>query len=468
MDHEKPKRGTRPAGGPLDGATLTWGLVGHRWVLAPRVRAQLERRRGGARRIPDPVLRGAALGALEGRRANAEAVAVFALLAPRRRRAAALRAIVSLQVAVDYLDALEEAGADVGGRPADGGYLTALERESRETAASLPSYGRVSPLVTRAVERCKGGQRRTHAAAASGDPAALRAWAEGLGKVAEPRIRLSSPPAGKVEDGVPAGEGYLWWEVAAGASSSVAAHALIAAAADPRTSAAEAEAIDAAYFPPVGALTVLLDDLVDRAADAAAGEHNHIAYYGGEEAAAERLALLVLRARAAIAPLRRRPLHAAILAGVVGFYAAALPARRARCWRRPGPPPGRSPCSRGAPEMAEPPARHVAIITDGNGRWARARGLSVGDGHRAGAETVRKRLHDAAEWGIAELTVYAFSTENWQRSPEEVRGLVDLLASTSIASRPSCTPRACGCASSAAGACPCRPLWRNASIGRKS
>jgi undecaprenyl diphosphate synthase len=72
--------------------------------------------------------------------------------------------------------------------------------------------------------------------------------------------------------------------------------------------------------------------------------------------------------------------------------------------------------------------RHVAIITDGNGRWAQARNLPVGEGHRAGAETVRARLRDAVEFGIEELTIYAFSTENWERSSDEVRGLLALLA----------------------------------------
>jgi undecaprenyl diphosphate synthase len=71
---------------------------------------------------------------------------------------------------------------------------------------------------------------------------------------------------------------------------------------------------------------------------------------------------------------------------------------------------------------------YVAIITDGNGRWAKARGLSVADGHRAGAENVRARLRDAVELGIRELTVYAFSTENWSRSPAEVKSLIDLIA----------------------------------------
>jgi undecaprenyl diphosphate synthase len=76
----------------------------------------------------------------------------------------------------------------------------------------------------------------------------------------------------------------------------------------------------------------------------------------------------------------------------------------------------------------DPSPRYVAIITDGNGRWAKRRGLPVSAGHRAGAEAVRARLRDAAELGVRELTVYAFSTENWSRPPEEVRGLIELLA----------------------------------------
>ncbi|HZO06408.1 MAG TPA: polyprenyl diphosphate synthase [Solirubrobacterales bacterium] len=68
--------------------------------------------------------------------------------------------------------------------------------------------------------------------------------------------------------------------------------------------------------------------------------------------------------------------------------------------------------------------RYVAIITDGNGRWAQQRGLPVIEGHRAGADVVKARLRDAAELGIEELTVFSFSTENWSRSEEEVGGLM--------------------------------------------
>jgi undecaprenyl diphosphate synthase len=73
-------------------------------------------------------------------------------------------------------------------------------------------------------------------------------------------------------------------------------------------------------------------------------------------------------------------------------------------------------------------ARYVAIITDGNGRWARARGLPINDGHSAGADTVKARLRDAAELGVEEFTVYSFSTENWSRPAEEVRGLMEMFS----------------------------------------
>jgi len=69
-------------------------------------------------------------------------------------------------------------------------------------------------------------------------------------------------------------------------------------------------------------------------------------------------------------------------------------------------------------------ARYVAIITDGNGRWAQQRGLPVAEGHRAGADVVKARLRDAVELGVEELTVFSFSTENWVRPAEEVEGLM--------------------------------------------
>jgi undecaprenyl diphosphate synthase len=71
--------------------------------------------------------------------------------------------------------------------------------------------------------------------------------------------------------------------------------------------------------------------------------------------------------------------------------------------------------------------RHVAIIMDGNGRWAAARGLPRGEGHRRGVEALRRTVRAAGELGIDILTIFAFSSENWSRPPTEIRDLLGLL-----------------------------------------
>ena len=298
-------------------------------VLRP-ARHELRRWQIEARSIPDPVLRRHALAALEEKGLNVEAVAVFATLAPRASRRAALGAIAALQIAIDYIDSLgeEEAPAALedglqlhralaaavtpGAGPVDwyrfhpqgddGGYLSRLVAACQLRLRSLPSQEAVLPLAQRAAARCGEGQSHTHDAARGGDE--LEGWA-----------RRQGGPAG-----------YEWWEVAAGASSSVAVHALIAAAAAPGSTAEQAALIEAAYFPSIGALTVLLDDLIDLDADRAAGEHNYIAYYPSGEAAADRLAAISAEASAATAQLPDPRRHAAILAGVAGFYLSAAEA----------------------------------------------------------------------------------------------------------------------------------------------
>jgi len=70
---------------------------------------------------------------------------------------------------------------------------------------------------------------------------------------------------------------------------------------------------------------------------------------------------------------------------------------------------------------------HLAVIMDGNGRWAKARGLPRVAGHRAGVENLRRMLRACSEFGIKILTIYAFSTENWGRPPAEVSGLMNIL-----------------------------------------
>jgi undecaprenyl diphosphate synthase len=81
-------------------------------------------------------------------------------------------------------------------------------------------------------------------------------------------------------------------------------------------------------------------------------------------------------------------------------------------------------------------AKYVAIITDGNGRWAQRRGLPVIEGHRAGADVVKARLRDAVDLGVEELTVFSFSTENWSRSEEEVNGLMAMMGERILGETP--------------------------------
>jgi undecaprenyl diphosphate synthase len=75
-------------------------------------------------------------------------------------------------------------------------------------------------------------------------------------------------------------------------------------------------------------------------------------------------------------------------------------------------------------------ARNVAIIMDGSGRWAERRGVSIAEGHRAGARAVRRTVEAAIDLGLESLAVYAFSTENWTRPPDEVEALMEILAET--------------------------------------
>jgi undecaprenyl diphosphate synthase len=81
-------------------------------------------------------------------------------------------------------------------------------------------------------------------------------------------------------------------------------------------------------------------------------------------------------------------------------------------------------------------AAYVAIIMDGNGRWAQQRGVPVSEGHKAGADTVKARLRDAVELGVRELTIYSFSTENWSRPRDEVDALMALFSARIIDETP--------------------------------
>ena len=90
-----------------------------------------------------------------------------------------------------------------------------------------------------------------------------------------------------------------------------------------------------------------------------------------------------------------------------------------------------SPASDLEHDLADSPvARSVAIIMDGNGRWAERRGLPVAEGHRAGTKALRRTVEGAIDLSVDSLAVYAFSTENWARSPDEVAALMEIFTET--------------------------------------
>ena len=142
--------------------------------------------------------------------------------------------------------------------------------------------------------------------------------------------------------------------------------------------------------------------------------------------------------------------------------AAGSPDRRAA--HRPrtadaGPADPRRPAGRPADRIVplEESPRHVAIIMDGNRRWARARGLAELEGHAAGVEAIRGILRHAVRRGVPVLTLYAFSRENWARSDDEVTGLFGLLEAAIRSETDGAPPRRASGSGSSAGSTSCRP-----------
>jgi tetraprenyl-beta-curcumene synthase len=163
--------------------------------------------------------------------------------------------------------------------------------------------------------------------------------------------------------------GYLWWELAAGAISSVGVYALLAAAAQPDCTSAEAARIDAAYFPSMCALSTLLDSLVDRERDVRSGELSFVGYYPSRAAAIARLRQLAERALAGVRALPRGERHVVLVTGMIAMHLSEDDAATA----------GPEPATRALLQATQTPATRLllAILR----AWRRARGLRMRTEH---------------------------------------------------------------------------------------
>jgi tetraprenyl-beta-curcumene synthase len=289
----------------------------------PIVQSELRRLRKRARRIPDPALRALALDAQQHKWACLEGAAAFATFVARGQRARLARLLIDLQALLDYADTLMEQPNSAPAanarrlhnafetalqpglphydyyehqvRQEDGGYLVGLVDSCRASIRTLPSYPAIADVVMNHAGRMIFYQSQVNLATGCDYPALMR-WA-GM---------------------QPAGAALNWWEIGAACGSSLAVFAHIAAAADPRLTRGEVDAIEALYWPWAEALHIMLDSLIDRAEDRETHQHNLIDHYSSQEEMTERLAFLASETatRADEVP----PRHRLILAGMVALY----------------------------------------------------------------------------------------------------------------------------------------------------
>ncbi len=351
------------------------------WLsVYPRVLREVRHWRERAGAIPDPGLRRLALETLREERGNLEGAAAFAVLAPCAERARVVRALTAFQAIYDYADTLAEqpssdpaangrqlhlalldalnpferrpgqpvhadpivdrpthpdhaAGAARAARPlraepiagidrargadcyyayspwrGDGGYLSELVAACADALGALPGYAAVAASAHEAAARMVNFQSLTHGDVGRRDSKqALVEWC----------ATHTPTPTPTSADGA-----LEWWEIAAGAASSLLVFALIARAAAPNPGAAQVASLERAYFPWVGALHVLLDSLVDRAGDARAGRHSLVDHYPSRAEQAERLGAVAEGAVRAVGMLPNGACHEQILAAMTSFYLA--------------------------------------------------------------------------------------------------------------------------------------------------
>jgi tetraprenyl-beta-curcumene synthase len=310
-------------------ALLTVGIT--YWLrIVPRARREIRAWERRARCIPNPLLRELALAKLSRERMNPEAAACFAVLAPPCSQSRCVRLMVAYQLVYDYLDAVNEQPAytpladglrlhraltdAITGtetvttyyrhhhKHEDGFYIPAFVDACQGVLGELPA-DHLTPVLIEAADRCGEAQSRNHATVVEGYEQ-LIAWSD-----------------------TQASDGYSWWELAAGGISCLSIHALFAAAADPDTTTVDAQLVDAAYFPPICAISALLDSLIDYTADAGTTNHSFVAHYTSSAHAASRFAAIVNDAANHTNQLRHRKRHAILLAGLASFYLSAPQAR---------------------------------------------------------------------------------------------------------------------------------------------
>ena len=182
----------------------------------------------------------------------------------------------------------------------DGGYIEALISTCHATLALMPGLPAVRPVLDSAMRRCAEAQTRTNAAAPLGTQQ-LRSWT------------LERLPDAH----------YHWWEIAAGAAADLSVLALLATAADGRTTPTDAAAIDRAYQPAICALTTLLDSLVDYDLDYDAADHRYLAHYASAADMQQRLADIARASMAGTRDLPHAARHTILVAGIAALYLSA-------------------------------------------------------------------------------------------------------------------------------------------------
>lgn len=313
----------------------TFIRAAHRYWLSvfPHVQAELAAWRRRAARIPDDALREAAFDALTTKSSDLEGAVAFAVFSPPSLRGQVVRAITAFELTFDYSDSVVElpsrdpiaSGRSLSQallvalspgaqqldyyrhhpRQEDAGYLEGLVRTCQAAVGSLPSFAAVAEPLNRALSRIVAYQSLNHGDA-EGSHNAFEEWAR-------------SQAVG--------GTDLRWWEVGAAGGSQLSVIALIAAAADPAMCRERAAALEHAYFPWVGALSTLLDSVIDQRRDNIEGQRSLIDNYTSPEETAERLRMFAAESLEAILPLCDAPNHTMILAAMAAFFHSRPQAR---------------------------------------------------------------------------------------------------------------------------------------------